>query len=177
MAEKANITIIRQDYARSGFEKFARTPNEFDLIVDEIKVGTLKIDARQATFQIPSGRHSIYLRTPEGYYGAGSNIPNGKYDLSKTLQIQLFEGEHKTLVCGSIQKPGAQRLLMGTMIIATLVLLCVPVSALPGNISEQAKHFLVVALALAAIALAWYGHSSTAGSEIFLAENYDASSR
>ena len=175
MVEKANITIIRQDYARSGFEKFARTPNEFEVMVDEHIIGALKINTSQATFQIPAGRHSIYLRTPEGYYGAGSNIPNGKYDLSQKIQVQLFEGEHKTLVCGSIKRPLAQRLLFGFMLIASLVLLFLPTSMLPAGISEREKHILVAALACTAFALAWYGHSSTAGSEIFLSENYDVS--
>src|SRR6516162_9107074 len=177
MTRLANLTMIRQDYARSAFEKFVRSPNDFDVLVDEIKFGVLKIDSEQTTIQVPVGRHAVYLKTPEGYYGTAGNIPTGNYNFSQTVQVELFEGEYKKLYCGHIKKPAPQHLLMGALIIASIILYFIPASSLPVGISEREKSILVMICCLLVLALAWYGHSSTAGSEIFLREDYNTPAR
>ena len=177
MVKQANLTIVRQDYARSAFEKFARTPNDFDVFVDEVKFGVLKLDTEQAMFRVPAGRHAIYLKTPQGYFGVAGNIPSSNCDVSQTLQIELFEGEYKTLFCGHIKKPTPQRFLMGALLIASIILFLVPASFLPAGISEREKSVFVMVCCATVLALAWYGHSSTAGREIFLREDHNPPAR
>jgi hypothetical protein len=158
MSNKASITVNQE-----GVKSFAAAlwnPQQYEIFIDDQKVGVLNGYTDQRTCAISSGQHSVYVRA----YARNSVSFTRVYGYSQTLEVNLSPSEEKRFSCGLVKGPQARKPL-----ILTAALITVYFSWVSGPLaifrSGRAMH--PRCMALVTMACSWYGHSSTPGTTIY----------
>ena len=161
-SNQASITVNQE-----GIKSLASAllcAQEYEIFIDDRKVGVLDGYQNRKTCGISPGSHSIYVRV----YARNSLTITRVYGYSQTLDVNLSPGENKRFSCGIMKGPPARdRLILGTTLITIILALGLgPVSYIP----ERTRYVSVLLMALITMACSWYGHSSIPGASIYLKE-------
>lgn len=158
----ASITV-NQDGISSLVSKLLN-PQEYEIYIDDQKVGVLNGYQSSKTHPVAPGLHSIYVRA----YARDSVSPTRVYGYSLTLEVNLAAGERKTFSCGVVKGPSARKYLIFTGVLLTLVIATGigPIGQLP----QRTRYLLVLVMAAITIACSWFGYSSVPGKNIYLKE-------
>ena len=162
MSSEASITVNQE-----GVKSFASAllnAQEYEIFIDDRKVGVLNGYRNQNTCAISPGPHSIYVRA----YARDSTTITRVYGYSQTLDVNVSSGENKWFFCGVVKGPPLRKVLVLTTASITVLLFIGlgPISQIP----ERRRYASALAMALITIACSWYGHSSTPGKSIYLKE-------
>jgi hypothetical protein len=155
--------IVNQD----GITSFASAlvnPQEYEIFIDDQKVGVLNGYQHQKICAVTPGPHSIYVRA----YARNSVSITRVYGYSQTLDVRLSPGEAMRLSCGRVEGPPLRKfLILGGAIITILLFAGVgPI----GHMAERTRYIATALMALITMASSWYGHSSVPGKNIYLME-------
>lgn len=139
-------------------------PQEYEIFIDDQKVGVLNGYTNRKACAISPGSHSIYVRA----YARNSVTITRVYGYSQTLDVSLSAGETKSFSCGIVKGPPLRKVLIFTSLAITIVLLLGlgPISQIP----QRTRYLAVMVMALITMACSWYGHSFVPGSTIYLKE-------
>jgi hypothetical protein len=162
MGTEASITV-NQEGVRS-FASALWNAQEYEIFIDDQKVGVLNGYQNHNTCAISSGPHSIYVRA----YARDSASITRVYGYSQTLDVNLSPGENKRLFCGVVKGPPLRKVLIlsGASISLLLFIGLGPISDIP----QRTRYASAMVAALITMACSWYGHSSTPGASIYLKE-------
>jgi hypothetical protein len=160
MSNEASITV-NQEYVKS-FASALWNPQEYEIFVDDRKVGVLNGYQNQNTCSISPGPHSIYVRA----YARNSVTITRVYGLSQTLDVNLSAGENKQFFCGRVKGPPLRKTLVLTTAAITLLLFFGPGPI--SDIPERTRYASAMVMALITMACSWIGHSSIPGTSIYL---------
>ncbi len=157
---EASITV-NQDGITS-FGSALINPQEYEIFIDDQKVGVLNGYQHQKICAITPGAHSIYVRA----YARNSVSITRVYGYSETLDLNLSPGESERLSCGRVEGPPLRKyLIFGGLLITLLFWLGLgPIGQLP----QRTRYICTTVMALITMACSWYGHSSTPGKNIYL---------
>ncbi len=159
----ASITI-NQDGINSLASKLLN-PQEYEIFIDDQKVGVLNGYQNRKTCQVAPGTHSLYVRA----YARDSVTITRVYGYSLTLEVKLAAGESKTFSCGVVKGPSPRKYLIFTGVLLTL-LFAIGVGPI-GQLPQRTRYLLVMVTAAITIACSWYGYSSVPGKNIYLKES------
>jgi len=161
-ANEASI-IVNQDGIKS-FASALINPLEYEIFLDDQKVGVLNGYQHQKICATTSGPHSIYVRA----YARDSVSITRVYGYSQTLELNLSAGEAKRLSCGRVKGPPLRGVSIFTSLAITIALLLGlgPLNQIP----QHTRYISTAVMALITMACSWYGHSSTPGKNIYLQE-------
>jgi hypothetical protein len=162
MSNDATITV-KQD----GVESFASAlwnPQEYEIYIDDQKVGVLDGYRNEKKCCISAGPHAVYVRA----YARGSVTVTRVYGFSQTLEVNVRDGEDKRLSCGVVKGPRGRKALILTGALVT-VLLAFGRGPI-GHIPERTRYMASTITALVTLACSWIGHSSVPGANIYLIE-------
>jgi hypothetical protein len=159
---QASITV-NQD----GIGSFASAllcPQEYEIFIDDQKIGVLNGYRNCKTCTVSPEPHSIYVRA----FARDSVTITRVYGYSHTIDVNLASGETKRLSCGVVKGPPLRTALIFTTapITAMIALGLGPMSHIP----ERARYATALVMACITMACSWYGHSSTPGTSIYLKE-------
>jgi hypothetical protein len=162
MSSEASITVNQE-----GVNSFAAAlwnPQQYEIFIDDQKVGVLNGYTSHKTCAISSGTHSVYVRA----YARNSVSITRVYGYSQTLEVDVSPGEEKRFSCGLLKGPPARKplILASTLITVLLFLGLGPIGDLP----QRTRYASAMVMALITMACSWYGHSSTRGTTIYLEE-------
>ena len=162
MSTEASITVNQE-----GVKSFASAlwnAQEYEIFIDDRKVGVLNGYQNRNTCALSAGPHSIYVRA----YARDSATITRVYAYSQTLDVTLTAGENKRFSCGVVKGPPLRTVLIlsGASITILLFLGLGPIGSMP----ERTRYASALAMALITMACSWYGHSSTPGASIYLKE-------
>ena len=157
---QASITV-NQD----GITSFASAlinPQQYEIFIDDQKVGELNGYQHQKICTTTPGSHSVYVRA----YARNSVSVTRVYGYSETLDVNLSPGESERLCCGRVEGPRLRKyLIFGGLLITLLFWLGLgPIGQLP----QRTRYLCVTVMALITMACSWLGHSSTPGKNIYL---------
>ena len=159
---QASITV-NQDGINS-FASALSCAQEYEIFIDDRKVGVLNGYQNRKTCIVSPGPHSVYVRA----YARNSVAMTRVYGSSQTIDVNLSSGETKRLCCGVVKGPTLRKALIftGTPITVLMALGLGPIS----HISERARYTSALVMACITMACSWYGHSSMPGTSIYLGE-------
>jgi hypothetical protein len=162
MNTEASITVNQDGI--SSFASALMNAQEYEIFIDDRKVGVLNGYQSHNTCSISPGTHSIYVRA----YARNSATITRVYGYSQTLDANVSPGEDKRFSCGIVKGPPLRKpLILTTAAITILLFLGLgPISHIP----ERTRYASVMVMALVTMACSWYGHSSTPGASIYLKE-------
>lgn len=158
----ASITI-NQDGINSLVSKLLN-PQEYEIFIDDQKVGVLNGYEHRKTCQLAPGMHSLHVRA----YARDSVSITRVYGHSLTLEVKLAAGENKSFSCGVIKGPSLRKYLIFTGLLLTL-LFAIGVGPI-GQLPQKTRYLFVMVAAAITIACSWYGYSSQPGKNIYLRE-------
>ena len=107
-------------------------PQEYEIYIDDRKVGLLNGYQNQKTCPISPGPHSVYVRA----YARNSVTITRVYGLSQTLEVNVSAGANKRFSCGRAKGPPLRK----------------PV---------RTRYASTMVMALITMACSWIGHSSS----------------
>src|SRR5208283_4300633 len=159
---EASITVNQEGV--TSLASAAWNAQEYEIFIDDQKVGILNGYQNHKTCASSPGRHSIYVRA----YARNSVTITRVYGYSQTLDVNLSPGDNKRFSCGIVKGPPARKALILTTALITILLGLGlgPISYIP----ERTRHVSVLVMACITMACSWYGHSSTPGTSICLKE-------
>ena len=162
MSNEGSITVNQVDV--KSFAAALWNPQEYEIYIDDRKVGLLNGYQNQKTCPISTGPHSVYVRA----YARNSVTITRVYGLSQTLDVNISAGEDKRVSFGIVKGPPARKpLILTTASVTVLLFLGIgPIRYIP----EHTRYLSTLIMALITMACSWYGHSSTPGSSIYLKE-------
>ena len=162
MSNEASITVNQVDV--KSFAGALWNPQEYEIYIDDRKVGLLNGYQNQAICPISPGLHTVYVRA----YARNSVTVTRVYGLSQTLEINISAGENKRFSCGRVKGPPLRKPLVLTSAVITFLLFLGlgPVRDIPVRI----RYVCTMGMALVTMACTWIGHSSTPGTSIYLKE-------
>jgi hypothetical protein len=162
MSNEASITVNQE-----GVKSFAAalwSPQQYEIFIDDQKIGVLNGYTNHKTQAISSGTHSVYVRA----YARNSVSFARVYGYSQTLEVNVSPGEDKTFSCGLIKGPPARKPLI---LIAALITLLLFLGLGPiGDLPQRTRYAAAMVMALVTMACSWYGYSSAPGTTIYLKE-------
>jgi hypothetical protein len=162
MSNEASITVSQE-----GVKSFAAalwTPQQYEIFIDDHKVGVLNGYTNHKTCATSSGPHSVYVRA----YARNSVSITRVYGYSQTLEVNVSPGEDKSFSCGLLKGPPARKPLILTSALIT-VLFFLGLGPI-GDLPQRTRYASAMVMALVTMACSWYGHSSTPGTTIYLKE-------
>ena len=162
MSNQSSITV-NQDGVNS-FAAALWNPQEYEIFIDDQKIGLLDGYTNQETCAISPGPHSVYVRA----YARNSVSFTRVYGYSQTLEVTVSPGENKRFSCGRMKGPPARKPLVLTAALIT-VLLFLGLGPI-GDFPQRTRYAATMVMALVTMACSWYGHSSTPGTTIYLKE-------
>jgi len=159
---EASITV-NQDGVKS-FASALLNAQEYEISIDDRKVGVLNGYQNHKVCALSPGPHSIYVRA----YARNSVTITRVYGYSQTLEVNLSPGDNQRFSCGIVKGPPARKaLILATVLITIILALGLgPISHIP----EHTRYVSVLVMACITMACSWYGHSSTPGTSIYLKE-------
>ena len=162
MSSEASITVNQE-----GVNSFAAAlwnPRQYEIFIDDQKVGVLNGYTNHKTCTISSGAHSVYVRA----CARNSVSITRVYGYSQTLEVKVSPGEDKCFSCGLLKGPPARKpLILASTLITILLFLCLgPI----GDLSQLTRYASAMIMALVTMGCSWYGHSSTPGTTIYFKE-------
>lgn len=162
MSNGASITVNQEGVG--SFASALFNAQEYEIFIDDRKVGVLNGYQNSKKCSISPGPHSIYVRA----YARNSVAITRVYGLSQTLDVNISAGEDKRVSCGIMKGPPARKpLILTTASVTVLLFLGIgPLRYIP----EHTRYLFALIMALITMACSWYGHSSTPGSSIYLEE-------
>jgi hypothetical protein len=162
MSNEGSITVNQVDV--KSFAAALWNPQEYEIYIDDRKVGLLNGYQNQKTFPISPGPHLVYVRA----YARNSVTISRVYGLSQTLEVNVSDGENKRFSCGRAKGPPLRKPLLLTSAAITLLLFLGlgPLS----DIQVRTRYASTMVMALITMACSWIGHSSTPGTSIYLKE-------
>ena len=162
MSNEASITV-KQDGVNS-FAAALWSPQQYEIFIDDKKIGGLDGYTNHKTSTISPGLHSVYVRA----YARNRCSFTRVYGYSQTLEVTVSPGEDKRFSCGRMKGPSARKPLVLTAALITLLLFLGlgPIGDLP----HRTRYASAMVMAVVTMACSWYGHSSTPGSTIYLKE-------
>ena len=162
-ASREASIIISQDGIQ-GFLSKLLNPQEYEIFLDDQKVGVLTGYVSQKTCSVSPGVHSIYVRA----YARNSVSVTRIYGYSLTLEVNVAAGETKHLSCGIVAGPPVRKylILVGTVIAVLFALGIGPIGDLP----ERTRYLGAILMAALTMVSSWYGHSAEPGKNIYLRE-------
>ena len=140
MSDEASITVNQE-----GVKSFAAAlwnPQQYEIFIDDQKIGVLNGYTNHKTCAVSSGRHSVYVRA----YARNSGSFTRVYGYRQTLEVSVPPGEGKRFSCGLIKGPPARKPLILTAALITVLLFLGlgPISDLPQRMRYAAA--MVMAL-------------------------------
>jgi hypothetical protein len=158
MSTEASI-IVNQEGVKS-FASALWSAQEYEIFIDDQKIGVLNGYQNRKTCAVSAGPHSIYVRA----YARDSATITRVYGYSQTLDVKVSPGENKRFSCGVLPGPPLRKVLILTGASIT-VLFFIGLGPI-GSIPTRTRYTSALAMALITMACSWYGHSSTPGASI-----------
>ena len=162
MSAEASITVNQE-----GVKTFASAllnVQEYEIFVDDRKVGVLNGYQNRNVCPLSAGPHSIYVRA----YARDSATITRVYGYSQTLDVNLSPGENKSFSCGIVKGPPLRKaLILSASLITILLFIGVgPIHDMP----QRTRYAATMVMALITMACSWYGYSNKPGASIYLKE-------
>jgi len=158
----ASITVNQ-----AGVKSFASAlwnAQEYEIYIDDQKVGVLNGYQNRYTCALPAGPHSIYVRA----YARDSTTITRVYGYSRTLDVNVSPGENKRFSCGVVKGPPLRKFLILTSASITILIFLGPGPI--GSMPVRTRYASALVMAVVTMACSWYGYSSTPGASIYLKE-------
>lgn len=155
--------VVTQD----GITSFASgllNAQEYEIFVDDQKIGVLNGYHPRRTCSVSPGPHSVYVRA----YSRSSTSLVRPYGYSQNVNVDLYAGETKRFSCGIAKGSALRRMMIFAGAFITILLF-----AGFGPVTELSNHTRYEYSAIAAlltVACAWIGHSPVPGANIYLRE-------
>jgi hypothetical protein len=162
MSDETSITVNQE-----GVNSFAAAlwnPQQYEIFIDDQKIGELDGYTNHKTCAISPGRHSAYVRA----YARNSVSFTRVYGYSQTLEVTVSRGEDKRFSCGRMKGPPARKPLVLTAALITVLLFLGPGPI--GDLPQRTRYASAMVMALVTMACSWYGHLATPGTTIYLKE-------
>jgi hypothetical protein len=160
--DETSITVNQEGV--NSFAVALWNPQQYEIFIDDQKIGELDGYTNHKTCAISPGRHSVYVRA----YARNSASFTRVYGCSQTLEVNVSPGEHKRFSCGRMKGPPARKpLTLAAALITVLLFLGLgPIGDLP----QRTRYASATVMAVVTMACSWYGHSSIPGSMIYQKE-------
>jgi hypothetical protein len=158
----ASITVTQDGI--TSFASALLNAQEYEIFVDDQRIGVLNGYTSRKTCSVSPGPHSIYVRA----YARSSASLLRIYGYSQSIQVNLYPGESKCFSCGIGKGSSLRKALIFAGVLVSILLLAGigPVSEL----SRHARYQYTAMAALVTVACSWIGHSSVPGANIYLRE-------
>lgn len=156
--------VVTQD----GITSFASgllNAQEYEIFVDDQKIGVLNGYHPRRTCSVSPGTHAIYVRA----YARNSTSLVRPFGYSQNIAVDLYPGETKYFSCGIAKGSALRKMLIFAGALITILLF-----AGFGPITDIPSHMRYEYSAMAAfltLASAWIGHSPIPGASIYLREH------
>lgn len=156
--------IVTQDGITS-FASALLNAQEYEIFVDDQRIGVLNGYTSRRTCSVSPGPHSIYVRA----YARSSTSLVRPYGYSQNIAVDLYPGEIKYLSCGIAKGSALRKTLIFAGLLITILLFggFGPAMNLP---SHTRNEYSAIA-ALLTVASAWIGYSPIPGANIYLREH------
>jgi hypothetical protein len=155
MSDETSITVNQE-----GVNSFAAAlwnSQQYEIFIDDQKIGGLDGYTSHKTCAISPGRHSVYVRA----YARNSVSFTRVYGYSQTLEVTVSRGEDKRFSCGRMKGPPARKPLVLTAALITVLLFLGPGPI--GDLPQRTRYASAMVMALVTMACSWYGHLATPG--------------
>lgn len=153
--------VVTQDGITS-FASALLNAQEYEIFVDDQKIGVLNGFHSRRTCSVSPGAHSVYVRA----YSRNSPSLVRPYGYSQSIDVNLHAGETRNFSCGLARGSALRKGLIFAGIFITILLFggFGPVTDLPNHVRYE---YSAIA-GLLTLACAWIGHSPIPGANIYL---------